>query len=462
MAVVRVYERGLLVGVAMLPMVPILYLQLFQSPESLHHSVLFLEIAIGLAILISGGVTAATAACYQASGEPLQRWLALGLLSFTLIYAPHGILTRFAVDNPALFLLYGPASRVALSALLLVGLMQKNPGPDAPDRRLSPRLVLGWIAGLLVIDSLIAGAALAPGISAAKLRLILESSALLLNLCAIGRLLAQERLSPLLWFFVLGLCYFAFSSVSFFLAAPWNHQWWLAHGIFAAGFLLISYGVVRAFLTTGQLVAVFSTDEWIERVLDANRRAAEALEKLHESNQQLSILASTDTLTGLPNRRSFMADAGHSCERSAAAGQSESLMIIDLDNFKNINDTYGHDVGDEVLIEFAKILRTCMRQASNGGANRPADVIGRVGGEEFAVATPATPLTCARIAAERLRQSCESVTIKLPQGASISISVSIGLAEIPSDADCLSEALRVADKRLYLAKNSGRNQVRIS
>lgn len=457
---VRAYQAGLLLFMALLPLSAILYIDQFQDPALAFHNHLFHEIAIGVATLLSAAITLVAGLCYRDSGEPLLRWLTLGLLAFTIMYAPHGLLTRFAVDNPALFLLFGPASRMLLAGLLLIGLLLAQGPVHSPEKRLAMKFWLPWIGLILAATSGIAAVALQPDAPHATWRSVMESCAAVMSLGAVAVMLARPRISPLLWYFVLGFCFFAQSSLSFALAAAWNHQWWLAHGIFAAGFMLISFGVIRAFLTTRKLVAVFTTDEWLEQILEANRRANDALRQLRETNGELERLANTDGLTGIWNRRNFMSTASQELKTLRAKGAPLSAMIIDLDQFKAINDTYGHDAGDRVLVAFAEVLREQLRLSSDPERLRGLDLIGRVGGEEFAAALPDTPIANARCAAERVRQKCESIQITTAEGKNVSVSISVGVAESPTDGRSLSEILRVADNRLYQAKSAGRNQVR--
>jgi len=162
----------------------------------------------------------------------------------------------------------------------------------------------------------------------------------------------------------------------------------------------------------------------------------------------LSKLAMTDELTQIANRRAFM--AGLKSEISFVERNEEqlSLLMIDLDHFKLINDQYGHIVGDVMLQQFAntasKVLRT-------------EDLFGRLGGEEFAVLLRNTDLELAQILAERLRKSISQMVVTV-DGASIKLTVSIGVSSFspPSDLDSL---VKQADKALYKAKERGRNCV---
>lgn len=171
--------------------------------------------------------------------------------------------------------------------------------------------------------------------------------------------------------------------------------------------------------------------------------------------------AVSDPLTGLHNRRYAMPHLARVAEHSAATGRSFAVMVADLDHFKQINDLYGHASGDAVLVETAKRLRDNLRGV---------DLIARIGGEEFLIVMPATPLSEARVAASRLCRKIGGRGFVVP-GADqpIKVTVSIGVtiggvrkvheAPSPQDANLLLDA---ADKALYAAKLQGRNQVNLS
>ena len=170
-----------------------------------------------------------------------------------------------------------------------------------------------------------------------------------------------------------------------------------------------------------------------------------------EAEDQLRKLATTDPLTGLYNRRFFMDSAEDAMERSRRYGNSLSLLMMDIDFFKKVNDSYGHDAGDDVLKCLAKtglkILRTI-------------DVFGRIGGEEFSILLPDTGLDGAEQVAERLRMEIEAETMHTRSG-SLKITVSIGVATYNDKIDSLEKLLKAADIGLYAAKEAGRNQVKV-
>lgn len=172
---------------------------------------------------------------------------------------------------------------------------------------------------------------------------------------------------------------------------------------------------------------------------------------------ELEILATRDPLTGIANRRHFHHLAGLELDHARRMGRSFGLLALDLDHFKGINDTWGHAAGDEALKAFVAACRVCLREY---------DILGRVGGEEFAIALPNTGLDGARVIAERLRRQVEEAVVRPVQGKVFDMTVSIGVACCgPADAllpDApldVSALLARADAALYRAKASGRNRV---
>jgi diguanylate cyclase (GGDEF)-like protein len=175
--------------------------------------------------------------------------------------------------------------------------------------------------------------------------------------------------------------------------------------------------------------------------------------KLDEAHEQLRIVSNTDHLTGAANRRHFMERLQAEVERSLRSGRSFSVALIDIDNFKTVNDRHGHLAGDMVLVRLA---HACMAQVRSG------DLFARFGGEEFAVLLPETGVDDALHWLERLRQQIADLRVDLPD-TTLSITVSIGLAApavVSTHAPThINTALRLADEALYRAKREGKNRV---
>jgi two-component system, cell cycle response regulator len=168
-------------------------------------------------------------------------------------------------------------------------------------------------------------------------------------------------------------------------------------------------------------------------------------------NVQASIeLAVTDSLTGLYNRRYLETHLGHLLEHSVNRGKALAVLTLDVDFFKAINDTHGHDVGDRVLQELAGRIKANIRNV---------DMACRTGGEEFVVVLPATDLDVAMKIAERMRKSVAAKPFNSGALAPLNITASIGVAVLDGIDDKVEDLLKRADQALYRAKREGRNRV---
>lgn len=219
----------------------------------------------------------------------------------------------------------------------------------------------------------------------------------------------------------------AFKYAPLFARFPIN-----ADGSMAAGWLAIRIEIAFTLIAIS-LISMAAVQRWVVR------------ENLYKE------MSTIDGLTRLTNRRCFI-ERGHrelSRARRISSG-GVSCIMIDLDHFKNINDTWGHHAGDQVLVAAANILLANARQH---------DEVGRYGGEEFALLLPGTPEAAAVKLAERIREKIASTTVEV-DGHSISMSASFGVAYYPAECvDGLNDLLKIADKALYAAKDAGRNRV---
>jgi len=172
--------------------------------------------------------------------------------------------------------------------------------------------------------------------------------------------------------------------------------------------------------------------------------------ELMEANRKLRELSITDGLTGLFNHRYFTQALEAEYRRAVRYKRSLALLLLDIDHFKNVNDTYGHPCGDLVLKGVAALLKGCLRSA---------DVAARYGGDEIAVILPETSKSKASEVAEKLRRQVEKSSFEW-EGNSFSLTCSIGVAAVPeTNIDHWNELLDSADKSLYRAKGKGRNHV---
>jgi diguanylate cyclase (GGDEF)-like protein len=174
--------------------------------------------------------------------------------------------------------------------------------------------------------------------------------------------------------------------------------------------------------------------------------------------EELKELATSDSLTGVANLRHFHHLAGLELDHAYRMGRSMSLLILDIDFFKRINDRWGHAAGDEALRVFAATCRKALREP---------DILGRIGGEEFAIALPNSRAEEAMMIAERLRRSVEQVRVPLAGGEIVTFSVSVGVASSPA-ADRrgphpdIPKLMEMADAALYRSKAEGRNRVTLA
>ena len=267
--VARLYVLALIAAFALMPMGLILYLDRFQAPSLLFMDHTFHLIAIAVATIEGLFVSYVSWRCYRNSGEPFLRWLTLGFLGFTVIYAPHGFLTPLAHHNPWLFILYGPVSRLAMATCLFIAILVYGKPVHPPGVRGASGAWWAWLGVFVAIDVAVALLAFSPIASAPPVRLSFEGGAMCLSaLCAVAMLVRWIG-APLMRFYFIATLFFSQSSLAFILSKAWNHQWWLAHVIFASGFFLLSYGVIRAFLTTGAFSTAYSEERMMAELSDA-------------------------------------------------------------------------------------------------------------------------------------------------------------------------------------------------
>jgi diguanylate cyclase (GGDEF)-like protein len=166
--------------------------------------------------------------------------------------------------------------------------------------------------------------------------------------------------------------------------------------------------------------------------------------------EELRRLAFTDAQTSLFNHRHFQTLLDEEIRRAQRYGRPLSIIFLDLDSFKAFNDTYGHPAGDTLLREVSGVLRANLRAV---------DMAARYGGEEFVVILPETAGEQAAVLAERLREAVEQMEVCVEEGRVPHVTVSVGVASFPANAQTKSELIEAADKAQYEAKTSGKNRV---
>jgi len=195
------------------------------------------------------------------------------------------------------------------------------------------------------------------------------------------------------------------------------------------------------------LIKPFDQDELRAR-LQVGQRILDLQRELIATREELRLQATHDALTGIWNRRAVLNLLDQEIERSKRSLKIIGVLMLDIDHFKKVNDTYGHQIGDEVLREVANRVRANLRAY---------DLVGRYGGEEFLVVTTDCPKDEIKEAADRIRQAICSTPI-LTASLAISVSSSIGVSVIEAGGSS-QESLIAADQALYMAKNGGRNRV---
>ncbi|MBL1277909.1 MAG: diguanylate cyclase [Ectothiorhodospiraceae bacterium] len=186
--------------------------------------------------------------------------------------------------------------------------------------------------------------------------------------------------------------------------------------------------------------------------ITAMQRIANMRQQLLASNQQLEVLAHTDELTKLPNRRHFLTILDSELARAKRHNTSLSIAYMDLDHFKQVNDTYGHEAGDAVLLSVAKVLSVNLRTE---------DSIGRIGGEEFCICLPGADVSHSLEPCERYRSLIQNLQIHTSSQI-LTVTASFGLTSFLPDTDDSIRLLARADEALYQAKQYGRNRVEVT
>ena len=174
-------------------------------------------------------------------------------------------------------------------------------------------------------------------------------------------------------------------------------------------------------------------------------------EKLKKAQAELSLLASIDPLTKLFNRRYFTKMSSSILNLAQRKRTDTAIIMIDIDNFKSINDTYGHKIGDDVIVVLSDKLQDLSRKS---------DIVSRWGGEEFLILLPDTDATKAMVLAQKIRKSVESLILTLENDKILNFTISLGISQMKNESEKDIESVIIrADKALYKAKDSGRNQV---
>ena len=200
-----------------------------------------------------------------------------------------------------------------------------------------------------------------------------------------------------------------------------------------------------------QAAVALKARELYKALAESEEQMREYSRRLQSNTEIEHQLARTDALTGVPNRRYVEEVIEGECARASRHKRLLSVALLDVDGLKGVNDTHGHSAGDEALVQLAQLARRSCRKG---------DAVGRYGGDEFLFVLPETGLAAARKFGERFRTKVEKHAFRLPNGKTISTTVSLGVAEIDHSGNQKpSELIATADKGLYVAKSSGKNSV---
>ncbi len=193
-----------------------------------------------------------------------------------------------------------------------------------------------------------------------------------------------------------------------------------------------------------------------DEIAQINRQLREQNALLQQLNAALELLAANDSLTGLSNRRTLMELGARECQRTARLGQPISLMVVDIDHFKAVNDGWGHLAGDRVI---CAVAQDCLAHSRSA-----VDIVARFGGEEFVLVLPEMDAAGALRLAESLRHGVSGHNVPVDaEGACVTVTVSIGVATLHGEPGAgFEELVNTADKALYRAKQAGRNNVQLA
>lgn len=220
--------------------------------------------------------------------------------------------------------------------------------------------------------------------------------------------------------------------------------------------------IIMATLLAVILYILYKSQITFRRILQRDKKALELkvekrtkqleiiINKVKRSNKKLHTLAYSDHLTKIDNRRSFFTKAHEILEKAQKTKQAVCVTMIDIDNFKAINDTYGHDIGDKVLIAFANTIKDCLQKN---------EVFGRLGGEEFAIITPLCSIASTHQRIETIQKHIQNIAINLNATQTLQVTASFGISD-NTQSNNIDKILQKADELLYSAKSSGKNTIR--
>ena len=285
---ISIFSRATLTLAVLTPAFIITYLLAFGGATLRFHHHLYHEVAILIAVATSSFIGWVAHQNYRKTGETYQHWVALAYFAFAIIYTPHGILTRFSDMHLPAFLIFGPASRLAMALYLLIAIMRFEK-QAAHNLRMWPHMI-----GFLAVSTALAGLGFAGLINIPQVRTVEMTSNVVFSFTVLA-MLVKWRSEHLLNYHLAALLWFIQASTAFLLSKPWTHMWWLAHLVSAAGFMILGYAIMRARQTTGAFSQVFSSEQLHRRLKEhaaklelEKQEQAKLIEKLHIASTHLT------------------------------------------------------------------------------------------------------------------------------------------------------------------------------
>lgn len=377
--------------------------------------------------------------------------LAVGFIDLLHIYAYEGMPVIFSSSCPNRATLYHVLGRIIMSCTFLFSLFLYN-----RELRIGGRLrlfsivmtlgLVGVILGTVSLNPNLYPVLYVKGQGLTLIKIYSEYFIIaVLSLAAIGYMyLYKKNMKPFLELIVLTLVLSIFSEVCFtFYESVYATTNVLGHLFRFASYILIYVAFFLNNVKEPYLELCITREQLYDANQDLEEKVRERTADLEKAMEKLARAAYYDGLTGAANRQEFSRRFKDLVENSREKNDIHSVMAVDFDSFKKINDTYGHAVGDQCLKTFVRAALDVIR---------PTDSVARFGGDEFMLLFPHTPRAGARVVAEKIRRRLEEV-------ADPPFTISMGVAQWPEDGRKEKELLARADQLLYLAKEKGKNRV---
>lgn len=384
--------------------------------------------------------------------------VSVGFIGLGILYAFHALITpevtllqnaglSFPVRNISVFVLIGDLSRLWLALMLFI------PDNFFDNKQHIKKYFNGYTLTVLSVLIFILGYAIIstpemiPAFKNENLTdtyfaiLIKVFTLILLGINALKYYYSYKVKSNFtILTFIIGLLLIMETIIIFMVSTPWDSTWWLAHNLFLVSYIIMGGGIVYSYIGREKY-------EYFD-ILGQIKTYTNLLE---EKNRQLNKLVNHDFLTGLTNRRYFMAETEEYIRKAAKEERTFALLFIDLDYFKSVNDRYGHQIGDELLQVVSDKITDLIS---------PDDMASRIGGDEFVLLLKNVNRTQMSDVAKRILEAlAEPISIK---GNAFKIGVSIGISVYPADGHTIDELISKSDEAMYKVKREGRNHYKIA